>query len=370
MHFVRRSFLVLVGVVLPFLLFATALDFGVLRVAGSPEPVKKILADSGIYSSLVSSALDQAQKSTSNSGEVSLTDPAIKKAAQESFSPQVVQSSTEKVINGVYDWLDGKTSEPDFSVDLTSTKTTFAEKVGQAAKTRAAGLPVCTSAPASTDPLSATCLPPGVTPTQIGEQAKNSVLSGQGFLEHPNITAGSIKNSNSGQSVFDTSLKDAPKRYRLAKKTPFILSGLTILAVLAVIFLHSSRRQGLRRAGIIVAAAGVFMLFFAWSLNRAVAENVIPKISLDNKVLTGNVQILASEVTQKIDQNYWIFAIGYLALGILAILVTLLIRKGGKKVPAAASSQGASQPPAHKPASSPPQRPTAPKPKSPPKIQG
>jgi hypothetical protein len=369
MQFMRRTLLVLFGALLLLLLFATAFDFGIYRVIGAPGPVKATLSDSGIYNSVVGSALDQAKTSSNGTSQVSLLDPAIKKAAEDSFSPQVVQTSSEEVIDGIYNWLNGKTSQPDFSVDLRSQKNDFAEKVGQAAKVKAATLPVCTSVPATTDPFSATCLPPGVTPTQVGTQAKNDVLHGQGFLEHPNITADSIK-SGSGHSVFASGkLKDAPKRYQLAKKTPYILMVLTILTILAIIFLSPTRRKGLRRVGFTLAFAGVSMLAFAWALNRVVAQNVIPQISLDNKVFESNVRILASDVTHSIDRNYWIFAIAYLSTGIVVLLLTLLGRGGRRgsqrsKAPAPKHDLG----PIPKQAAPPPR--PAPRPKRPPMIQG
>jgi hypothetical protein len=366
MQFARKSLLAFLGVLLTFFLFATAFDFGVLRVAGSPTPVKKILSDSGIYSSVVASALDQAQKSAGAGNEVSLADPAIKKAAGDAFNPQVVQGSTEKVIDGLYNWLDGKTAQPDFNVDLTTVKASFAEKVGQAATGRAKTLPVCTTPPASTDPFSATCRPLNLTPDQLGTQAKNDVLSGQGFLEHPNITANSVKKSDSGQSVFDTNLKDAPKQYQRVKKTPIILSVLTILTIVAIIFVSSTRRKGLRNVGIILAVVGAFMLLFAFSLNRVAVHNVIPKINLDNAVLQSNVRILATEVVQNIDQNYWIFGTIYFALGALAILTTMMLGKGGGKMAPAAANENSGAPAEPKSA----QKPKTAKPKSAPRIQG
>jgi hypothetical protein len=367
MQFMRRTLLVLVGGVLPFLLFATAFNFGVLHVVGSPPPIKKILSDSGIYSSVVGSALDQAKTSSNGSTEVSLIDPAIKKAAQESFSPRVVQDSSEKAIDGIFNWLDGKSAQPDFNIDLTNTKSDFAEKVGQAAQTKAATLPKCTSAPATTDPFGLTCLPAGITPAQVGEQAKNDVLTGQGFLEHPSITANSIKSDN-GQSVFESgNLKEAPKRYQLFKKTPYILLCLVVLAVLAIIFLHTSRRRGFKQVAVTFAFAGVFMLGFAWGLNRVVSQNIIPQINLDNKVLQSNVRILASDLTQSIDQNYWIFGIAYASIGIIVLLLLMLKGKGGgNKIPAPAQTPIAESKPAPKPQ----QKPARPKPKSSPRIQG
>jgi hypothetical protein len=373
MQFVRRTFLVLCGLALPALLFATAIDFGIYHVAGTAAPVKKILSDSGIYGSVVSQALNQAKTTSNGSSQVSLLDLEIKNAAEGSFSPQVVQSSSEKVIDGVYDWLGGKTPQPVFNVDLSGPKNDFADKVGQLAKDRAAKLPVCTSAPTNIDPLSATCLPPGITPAQVGVQAKNDVLAGQGFLEHPTITAENFKGATN-QSIFDKpKSKQAPKRYQLAVKLPFILAALALLTMLAIIFLSNSRRKGIRRAAIILSISGLFMLLFAWGFNRIMTHNVIPdtipKVALDNKVLQSNVQIVATEVVQRIHQNYLIFGIGYLALGILGLLVAMLMGKGGgKKVPAPAKTTTSKQMPAPAPRQA--QRPASPRPKSPPKIQG
>jgi protein-S-isoprenylcysteine O-methyltransferase Ste14 len=372
MQFMRRTFLLLFGAVLPLLLFATAFDFGVFHVVGTPAPVKKTLSDSGIYNTVVSQALGQAKTSSGNDG-VSFLDPVIKSSAEESFSPQVIQSSSEKVIDGIYNWLGGKSDQPDFHIDLSGTKNDFAEKVGAATKAKAEKLPVCTSIPTTTDPLKATCLPPGVTPTQAGEQAKNEVLNAKGFLEHPDITASSIKSAD-GQNVFQTGkLKKAPSYYQLSTKVPYILATLTLVAILAVVFLSSSRRKGLRHAGFTVALVGAFMLAFAWGFNRAVTQNVIPQINSDNKVFESSIRILASDVSHSIDQNYWIFGIAYFSLGLVLVLVTFLGRKGtGKKAATPAMSEQSTEHNAQPKATpKPTQRPSSKPPtKRPPMIQG
>jgi hypothetical protein len=370
MQFVRRALLTIFGASLPLLLLATAVNFSILRIVGSPGPVKQILSESGIYNSVVGNALDQAKKSSGGSSEVSLTDPAIKNAAEESFNPHVVQDSSEKVIDGVYGWLDGKSSKPDFSIDLSDAKNNFAEKVGQAAKTKAATLPVCTSAPTTTDPFSATCIPPGVTPAQVGEQAKNDVLKGQGFLEHPVVTANSFKSATGNDSVFDGKLKNAPKQFQRAKKTPFILAGLTILAMLAIVFLSATKRKGLRHVGITLALVGALMLAIAWGLNRVVAQNITPKIIVENKVLQNSVRTLATDLAHRIDQNYWIFGIAYTLLGLILIISTLFIgRNRSKKEPKQTSANETR--PSREPEPHPVQRPAPPpRPKSRPRIQG
>jgi hypothetical protein len=375
MQFVRRTLLVLLGALLPLLLLATAFDFGAYHVVGTPTPLKKTLSDSGIYNSVVSQALEQAKTTSSGYSQIPLQDPAIKKAAEESFSPQFVQSSSEKVIDGVYNWLRGKSSQPDFNVDLSSAKNNFAEKVGQVAKAKAATLPLCTSVPASKDSFNATCLPPGITPAQVGLQAKNDVLYGNGFLEHSNITASSIKSSN-GNPVFSSGkLKNAPKYYQLSTKLPYILIGLSLLNILAIIFLSSTRRKGLRHVSFTFAIVGVFLLAFAWGLNRVVAQNFIPQINFDNKVFESNVRILSTDITHSIDRNYWIFGIAYFSLGFIVLLVTFLKgRESGTKAPGPPNKPAAStelpKQSDPKTAYRPQPRPAQQRPKPRPRIQG
>jgi protein-S-isoprenylcysteine O-methyltransferase Ste14 len=370
MNFARKALLVLLTPLLPILLFATAADFGLINVAGSPAPVKKLLKDSGIYNNVVNSALDQAQNSSNDSeGDISLNDPAIKKAAAETFNPQVVQQSSEQVIDGVYNWLGGKSAQPDFNLDLTSQKATFAQKVGLAAKDRAATLPPCTSPPTSSNPFSATCLPRGTTPEQVGIQTEQKILNAEGFLEHPNITVNNFKGEDSQQSVFEKkNVKNIPVQYQRVKKTPFILAILAILTTAAIIFLSTSRAKGLRHVGIILITTGLFMLVFAWVLNGAVTSNVIPKWKLDNKVLQEDVQKLAKEIVHNVSINYMIFGGIYSALGFGALVGPTIAGRKNKKEPPAGNSEP--NPKSQTAAPKAPVQKAPPRRKSPPVVQG
>lgn len=342
MQLIRKILLVLIIPLLPVFLFATAFDVGIVRVAGHPDGIKKILSDSGIYTTIVPAALDQAkQASGNNGGSVPLTNPDVQTAAKNTFTPQFVQQSTNQVIDGIYHWLDGKTAQPDFKIDLSGLKTSFAAQVGAAAEKRAASLPQCTSRAQITsfqDPFNATCLPPGLTPATAGANASSALLNGQGFLENPVITADNVKSSNSSP-LFTTKLKSVPQNYRRAKATPIILSLLTLLLIAAIISLSSSRQRGLRRVGITLLAVGIFMLAFSWGLNYAINRKALPNIKLDNAVLSSDVKLLVTDISQAIDKNYWIFGGAYAAAGVLAIATPIVMnRRTGKKQSSAAST--------------------------------
>lgn len=368
---------ILLAGLLPVLLFTLAIDAGIIRSAGSSAPIKKILADSKIYDSIVPSLLDQAKTTGGDQGGgVSLTNPSVKKIAENTFTPQFLQANTEKVLDSIYVWLDGKSSIPDFRIDLSSLKTTFANEAAKEAEAKAATLPACPPGLSgnsdSFEVFSATCLPKGLTPTSVATNVRSGISSGQGFLENPVITADTIKGTNSNQSVFADQLKNVPKTYQNVKKTLAILAILSLLTTAAIVFLSSSRAKGLRRVGVILLIIGIFMLVFAWGLNYGVNQKALPKLSLDNKVLQDRLKTLAADIVQSIDKTYWTVGGVYAGLGALAIGGSMFIRRRGGPPAAKQASHLPPEPVAHQAPQPETPAPAAPKPapkKRPIKIQ-
>lgn len=319
MPIVRKILLGMAGMALIFFLFATAFDVSLIRVLGSPAPIKQILSDSGIYNSVVSSSLDQAKQITTSSGEVSLSDPTIRSSADTTFSPQFLQTTTNAVIDSIYRWLDGKTARPDFRIDLSAQKTALANIVATDVEQRAANLPRCTSLPTSTnfDAFNATCLPPSVTPAEAGSIARSDILNGQGFLDNPVIDANSIKSEGSNQSIFDNQLKQTPKAYRNFKATPVVFGLIALIALLAVIFLSSPRLRGLRHAGFMLIGTGIFLILTALAINSAVNNKLLTKISLTNTVVQDDVRKLVHDAVHRVDNTLLAFGGGYAVLGVV-----------------------------------------------------
>jgi hypothetical protein len=316
------------------LLFATAFDIGFVRTATHPGTVKKLVAESGIYDSVIPNVLQQTKSIQTSVGTISASDPAIQSAANSAISPQFVKQNTETAIDSVYKWLDGSIAQPDFKIDLSSAKANFADSVASGVQQRLGSLPACTTAQSVAltaggqfDAINAPCLPRGVTPESAAAQVKDSIVGSKDFLDQTNLSAANIKNEGSNQSVFNDQLKQAPKQYQKAKKTPLILSILTILTGAGIVFLSSTWRKGLRHIGINLVVIGVLMLIFSWGLNRAVSTKVVPKIKVDNVVLQQDIRNLATDITQQIDKNYWFFGGLYTVLGAGVIAAVELHRR-------------------------------------------
>ncbi|MBX4190913.1 hypothetical protein KW794_02385 [Candidatus Saccharibacteria bacterium] len=328
MHILRRAALVALAAVLPFILFLLAFDYWVINTASHPTAIKKIVADSGIYATFTQSALEQANAKAGGKDVVSLLDPAVKTAAQQALSPQFLQQSTENIIDGTYHWLDGRVAQPDFKIDLSSKKTDIATLVADHARQAAAQLPICargipTPDINTFDVFNASCLPRGVTPDQIAAQVKDELLKNQEFLKEPVITADKLKDSQTGQSVFEKeNIKQVPDYYQLAKKTPIILAVLAILILAGIVFLSPTRSKGLRRVGIVLLVIGVLMMVFSYWLRQADIQN---RIMLDSKNGINNEQIVKSlrsvvkDLASLVGNNYWFFGGLYTVLGVSSL---------------------------------------------------
>ena len=222
MHFVRKVFLVLFSGLAAFFLFMTALDASVVRVAGSPEPIKQILAGSGIYESIIPNLLGQAEEESSDTN-IAFGSEIIRSAAISTFSGQYLETTTSSIIDSLYRWLDGETQIPDFRIDLTAKKTELAKKVADGIEERVASLPKCTKPISGEfDAFSAKCRPANVSARQAANAIRQDFLNNEDFLSDTVIAADEIK-SGSNTPLFADSYKDVPNVYQKFKASPLAL---------------------------------------------------------------------------------------------------------------------------------------------------
>jgi hypothetical protein len=341
MSLARKMALAFLSPLFVVLLFMMAFDVGFVRTATHPTTVKKLAAESGIYDSVVPSLLQQTKSISTSVGSVDTNNPLIQKAANAAITPQYIQQNAEAAIDSVYKWLDGDIAQPDFVINLNEAKNNFADQIAISAQQQLTGLPACkTQAQAAAfNALNAACLPRGVTPASAAQLLKNDLSSSQGFLEKTTISADSLKSSDGGPSVFQDKLKNVPQQYQRAKKTPLILSVLTILCGVGIVFASRSWQMGLRHLGITLVIVGVLMMIFAWTLNREVTSQIVPKIKLDNAALQTDIRNLADDLTRQINKNYWFFGGLYAAVGAGGIAAAEVFRRRAEPAIAKASSK-------------------------------
>lgn len=340
MIWVRKGIVLLLSLFLLVTLLGTASSTSTNVTLGKPDKIETYLAQSKLYDHFVAYVADQASKSEGGdqTGSVSLNDAVVQAAARSSFPPQLIQQGVNTFIDANYAWLEGKTTVPQFRIDLSTAKETFAQKVGRHVKTYTASLPVCATAEAAqqqinVDPLSATCRPQGVDPAAVGAQVTKRLSTTGDFLSDPIITANAINPKGNKQAKpYYQKLSQLPKAYRLGTKLPYVLGALSVLLALGIVFLALSRRRGLRRVGVVLALAGVILI-----VSKFVSDYALKKAEgqVFNTTNVGQLQKSLTDFAHRVQASLvkidlW-FGAAFLLLALIIFCVLLATRdKTGK----------------------------------------
>jgi hypothetical protein len=341
MIWLRKGFVHLLSIVLLVCLVGGVAAISFDRGLSHPGKLESWLADSKIYDRLPTAALVQTQKSGADSGagSISLSDPAVRQAAQTAFSPDLLRHSANTFLDSNYAWLAGKTATPSFSIDLSSAKQDFAKLVGQAAAAHLAAVSACTptqlvqlSIPV--DSLSVSCRPATLTAQAEGTRITEAVGNSNDLLSDPVVTAGSLNQDlKNGQGrPYYQKLSWAPRAYRITLKLPWILGGLALLSGLGIVFIAPSRRRGARRIGAVLLLAGIILV-----IEKLAADALVKKFA--NTTLHNT---LASQLKQPISdflhksepqlvQPYLWFGILFLIAGLLILAVIFKTRGSNAK---------------------------------------
>lgn len=361
----RRSAYHTISVLLFVLLILAAWSTALTVTFGRPAKLETWLSQSKLYDHFVATAIEQSQKSTQNiqnsiavSTGLDINNPGVQQAAKAAITPDVLQKSVNTFLDSNYAWLDGKTAKPDFSIDLTGVKGALAANMGAYAQKRAIGLPKCLNvvqAAQQTDYLTATCLPPWITPAMIAQAVEQQIADSQNFLATPVINADNFsqialnrQGNQANQKPYYQQLSSLPAAYRFATSLPWFSTVLAVLCATAVIFLAASLRNGLRRVAILLVGSGVTILFLIF-ISSAILKYVENKIFANDSV--GQLQQSLVEFAHRAQAtlaniDLW-FGVGFMVLG-CAIYATLYFTRpkaNGQGTPAAPSNIPISRPP-------------------------
>lgn len=252
-------------------ILATVFSVSLNAALAHPQRLKDWLSQSGVYTQVVTNAINSAQTSDTSSADttaISLKDPAVQKIARAEYSPQLVQENAEKFIDSNYAWLQGKNAAPDFKIDLSQTKDSFTQQVGKTVKDYLTALKPCTpeqlaqlQASGTISPLSIACRPANLDP-QIEATRVMQQLSSGPFVDHSVITADSLGRDygTTGNKPYYQTYSSAPTVYQAAQKLPYVLAFISILTMIGLISLATIRRNAVRRIGFIFLLAGILLL--------------------------------------------------------------------------------------------------------------
>jgi len=337
MGFAKGLLRVLAGAGFNMGLVGVAVSVALVMVFGNPSALKQALRDSRAYDNVADSTISDAVTANKDAASTAtIPETQIKQAAKTAFTPGVLQSSTEQIIDGVYSWLRANSDKPDFRIDLTGQKQALAESLAGSAADRARQLPACGLQQllelrgTTPDPFNIPCLPPGYDINALRSQAIADITNNQVFLKNPVITADSFPNDSQGRSVFEN-VSQAPELYQRLLLAPWVFGGLVLLSGLLLVLLHDNKRAGLKSLGMKLIMSGIFLpigtavvSYISRLLGRQVGRQVGRQLTAGLQQAPAEViRLLSSAVNHKL---IW-FSAGYIILGALALLSLRLTRK-------------------------------------------
>lgn len=327
----RSLFLRLSVSLLPVTLFSFGLALSAMLVFANPTFIKSAVRDSGLYNVLIDDVFLQNQSILGTT--LPINDSGITDAVKAAFTPNLLQTTGDHIVDGTYAWLKGETETPQFNIDLTSAKAQAADNVGAYVATRAASLPICSTAQArifysgSMNLYTLTCRPADLSTETIHSMVKGSLMTSNDFFGDAFMTASSIQDKN-GQPLY-TRLSFIPTLYQWTIKAVYILGGIAALTAAGVFFLSSPRRAGVKRLGITALAIGGTSALFSILLGfiSSYISEGITKISGSTDALqvkiTDIVHILLTDV-----RYWWLrIAIAEVVIGIGLLIWLRVMRK-------------------------------------------
>jgi hypothetical protein len=335
MKWVRQVFVYLFSIILLASLVGMALAISAQISLAHPNKIEGWLSQSNLYASLTSSLTNQAENAIANNvtGGVSISKTVVQKAAQSALPQSLLKQSAQAFVSSNYAWLEGKTSEPNFKIDLSDAKQQFATQVANnSVLAHLTGLPTCTAAQTlqleSANPLLLSCLPAGVSPQFEASRVSQQLVNSSSFLSNPIITASTVSTKGlNGSEPYYKKLAKLPKYYQLAQKLPWALGILSILSLLIIIFCSRSKRIGVRRLSIVLMISGVLLVADKFATD--VAFNKLKGrlfTHTDNHQVQQSLLAFAHYVEAEIAKIDLLIGIAYIILAIILFCILILTR--------------------------------------------
>lgn len=317
----------------------------VITLTVRPGDIKSWVAGSGLYNSAVDNVLKDAEKKVSEEGGqadlggLSITDPAVQQAAKEALTPSFLQSSTEQVVDGSFEWLDGKSNKPNFAINVAPVKQRFADSLAAYAKQRYQNLPDCAprTLPKSTDPLTIDCKPPVSFDINAQvEQFRNKILQSNDVLAKPVISPDSLTtDGKTSQQPFAERYRAVPQSYQAARVLPWALIIPAFALAAATIFLSIPKKKGLQRVGWTILGMGiaVSVITILTSTGFAKAKDKVASDPAFASSFKDSLLKLLDALQQDLVRHATIVCAVYLLLGGGIVLGLLLYNRRLKPTP-------------------------------------
>ena len=287
------------------------------------DTVYRWLDESDAYSKIdetVVEAIHDGNERAVHAPSLPIEDPQIQKVFSSAFTPEFSKTAAVDIIDGTYNWLDGRSETPDFNVDVTSVRERLADGLGDYAVQRMKGLPMCTPEQLLFEGISfleATCRPPLVTDGIVKALVAREVRTSDKFFGGENTLTG----ADVTQDIDPQTMEGARQSYQATKWAPWVTGFVVLATAIGVVLLSTSRRRGGRRLGGIVISGGVVIGIV--TVGAHYASKFVAASGEVNSLAAGLISVAGQDAVQMLA----VWAGVYIVAGIVAIVVLRQRRK-------------------------------------------
>jgi hypothetical protein len=279
---------------------------------------------------VIPSQLADSVKNNPTLAGVPLDNPQVQKFLGTSLDNSKVQAEGDQAVDGIYNWLEGKSPQPKISIDVSPDSSSLSD----AATKYAATLPACAPGQSpgtdvAANPLAATCLPPGVSVDAIRSYVNSQIADNPALTATPPLTQDDIKLTQ-GKTIMD-SFGFAPKVYHWAQLLPLI-SGVAIIIFMVLLLLILRPVRGTRSIGKHLLSVGITLGVCAWLLAWGLEKGLstfLPKNANPNvgDALTKLTNLFDDAYRDNIVHLSEYMAAAGLVLFVLAIALGFILKK-------------------------------------------
>lgn len=228
--------------------------------------IKQTLVKTNAYNNIIPASLELATATSEKQGEEPINPVVVsqlKPIATATVTPEFLKSSTESVIDGLFSWLDGRTTAPVILIKTDTIKQNLQRELVAYTKNRVATLEVCQKGTNYTnfDPLTTPCRPPySVNEADIQSYVAN-LVSQIPLFSKPEISLESL----GATDVFsaDKPIQAAPKVYSVIQKLPYALLLLAVLSATVLVLIGAYKKGAVRAVAHTITWAGIMLVILS-----------------------------------------------------------------------------------------------------------
>lgn len=261
MHILKTVFTSIFALLLHITLPVVVLASVFTLLLAVPGPIKRSLAEAEVYQAFTETVAEELTGQAENDDSLAVPPAEIREAVDQAIATEPLQEQVEQALDATYDWLNGLTQRPEFTIDLSQSRENFANSVSAYAADRLESLPTCSSLSQlenEVNPLTAECLPPRFDRQTAIEAYSQELLDSGEFLPEVKFSSSEIFSN-----FEDDTLASAPSTFQQLKQAVWIVATVSGVLALAIFLLAPTKRIGLRRVGLNLAIVGLWLGLFA-----------------------------------------------------------------------------------------------------------